>query len=49
LVTELGIDLKTVCLITGYMSVVTLEIYLKQNNKKALTGVIDKVKAMEGC
>lgn len=47
LVTELGIDLKTVCLITGHKSVVTLEIYLKQNNKKALTGVIDKVKALE--
>lgn len=49
LVTELGIDLKTVCLITGHKSVVTLEIYLKQNNKKALTGVIDKVKALEVC
>lgn len=47
LVTELGIDLKTVCLITGHKSIVTLEIYLKHNNKNALTGVIDKVKALE--
>jgi site-specific recombinase XerD len=47
LVTELGIDLKTVCLITGHKSIVTLEIYLKHNNKDALTCVIDKVKALE--
>jgi|GEM_PF-3276864 len=47
LVMELGIDLKTVCLITGHKSIVTLEIYLKDNNKSALTGVIEKVKALE--
>jgi site-specific recombinase XerD len=47
LVMELGIDLKTVCLITGHKSIVTLEIYLKHNNKNALTGVIEKVKALE--
>jgi site-specific recombinase XerD len=48
LVMELGIDLKTVCLITGHKSIVTLEIYLKHNNKSALTGVIEKVRALEG-
>lgn len=48
LVTELGIDLSTVCLITGHKSIKTLEIYLKHNNKNALTGVINKVRAMEG-
>jgi site-specific recombinase XerD len=48
LVMELGIDLKTVCLITGHKSIVTLEIYLKHNNKNALTGVIEKVRALEG-
>lgn len=48
LVTELGIDLKTVCLITGHKSIVTLEIYLKHNNKNALAGVIEKVRALEG-
>jgi site-specific recombinase XerD len=47
LVMELGIDLKTVCLITGHKSIVTLEIYLKHNNKNALTGVIEKVRALE--
>ena len=47
LVTEQGIDLKTVCLITGHKSIVTLEIYLKHNNKNALTGVIEKVRALE--
>jgi site-specific recombinase XerD len=47
LVMELGIDLKTVCLITGHKSIVTLEIYLKHNNKSALTGVLEKVKALE--
>ncbi|CAM3409316.1 tyrosine-type recombinase/integrase [Aquirufa ecclesiirivi] len=47
LVTELGIDLSTVCLITGHKSIKTLEIYLKHNNKNALTGVINKVRAME--
>lgn len=46
-VTELGVDLKTVCLITGHKSIVTAEIYLKQNNKEALTGVIDKIKVLE--
>jgi site-specific recombinase XerD len=49
LVTELGIDLSTVCLITGHKSIKTLEIYLKHNNKNALTGVIEKVKALEDC
>jgi site-specific recombinase XerD len=48
LVMELGIDLKTVCLITGHKSIVTLEIYLKHNNKNALTGVLEKVRALEG-
>lgn len=47
LVTELGIDLSTVCLITGHKSIKTLEIYLKHNNKNALTGVINKVRALE--
>jgi site-specific recombinase XerD len=47
LVTELGIDLSTVCLITGHKSIKTLEIYLKHNNKSALTGVINKVRALE--
>jgi site-specific recombinase XerD len=47
LVTELGIDLSTVCLITGHKSIKTLEIYLKHNNKNALTGVIKKVRALE--
>jgi integrase len=47
LVTELGIDLSTVALISGHKSVKTIEIYLKHNNKKALTGVINKVRALE--
>jgi len=47
LVTELGTDLSTVCLITGHKSIKTLEIYLKHNNKNALTGVINKVRALE--
>ncbi|MHA8103791.1 tyrosine-type recombinase/integrase [Aquirufa nivalisilvae] len=47
LVTELGIDLSTVCLITGHKSIKTLEIYLKHNNMNTLTGVINKVRAME--
>jgi site-specific recombinase XerD len=47
LVTELGIDLSTVYLITGHKSIKTLKIYLKHNNKNALTGVINKVRALE--
>ena len=47
LVVELGIDLKTVSLISGHRSITTLEIYLKHNNKNALTEVIDKVRALE--
>jgi len=47
LVTELGIDLSTVALISGHKSIKTIEIYLKHNNKNALTGVINKVRALE--
>jgi site-specific recombinase XerD len=47
LVIELGIDLSTVCLITGHKSIKTLEIYLKHNSKNALAGVINKVRALE--
>ncbi len=35
-------------LFSGHKSIATLEIYLKHNNKNALTGVIEKVKALEG-